>query len=119
MVRDGNTELARWPVALLPDAPPTITMTEKPAGDSKGALTLKWQGKDDYGLRKVTGEVELADEQDGGTGFESNGIFLFDPPELKFTLKRANAKDEEGHLALRLCQAPVGRIQCDAQHDGH
>ena len=106
VVREGATELARWPVALLPDAPPTITMTEKPGGDSKGALTLKWQGKDDYGLRKVTGEVDLADEQDGGTGFESNGIFLFDPPELKFALKRANAKDEKGTSRFDVAKHP-------------
>ena len=106
IVSDGNTELARWPVALLPDAPPTIALTEKAANDSKGNLTLKWQAKDDYGVRKVTGEVELADEQDGGTGFESNGIFLFDPPELKFALRRGNSKDETGSSRFDLAKHP-------------
>ncbi len=90
VVRDGGRELARWPIALLPDAPPTLVLTEKPVGDSKGSLSLKWQAQDDYGVKKMAGEMELADEQDGQTGFDSNGIFLFDPPELKFVLRRAN-----------------------------
>jgi uncharacterized protein (TIGR02302 family) len=106
VVTDGNSELARWPVVLLPDTPPTLTLTEKPATDAKGNLTLKWQGKDDYGLRKITGEVELADEQDGQVGFESNGIFLFDAPELKFALRRGNSKDEKGTSRFDLAKHP-------------
>ena len=58
-------------------------------------------------MRKVTGEVELADEQEGGTGFESNGIFLFDPPELKFALQAAaNSKDEKGSSRFDLAKHP-------------
>jgi uncharacterized protein (TIGR02302 family) len=106
IVTDGAQELARWPVVLLPDAPPTLTLTEKPNGDPKGNLTLKWQTKDDYGVRKITGELELADEQDGQVGFESNGIFLFDPPELKFPLRRGNSKDEKGTSRFDLAKHP-------------
>jgi uncharacterized protein (TIGR02302 family) len=106
VITDGAQELARWPVVLLPDAPPTLTLTEKPNGDSKGNLTLKWQTKDDYGVRKITGEMELADEQDGQVGFESNGIFLFDPPELKFPLRRGNSKDEKGSSRFDMAKHP-------------
>jgi uncharacterized protein (TIGR02302 family) len=106
VVTDGARELARWPITLLPDTPPTLTLTEKPGGDAKGNLTLKWQGKDDYGLRKITGELELADEQDGQVGFESNGIFLFDAPELKFALRRGNSKDEKATSRFDLAKHP-------------
>ncbi len=106
IVTDGSQELARWPVTLLPDTPPTLTLTEKPSADPKGNLTLKWQTKDDYGVRKVTGELELADEQDGGVGFESNGIFLFDAPELKFAMRRGNSKDEKGTSRFDLAKHP-------------
>lgn len=106
VVTDGAQELARWPVVLLPDAPPTLALTEKPEGDPKGNLTLKWQTKDDYGVRKITGELELADEQDGQVGFESNGIFLFDPPELKFPMRRGNSKDEKGTSRFDLAKHP-------------
>lgn len=106
VIIDGGKELARFPIALLPDAPPTVSLTDKPAADSKGNLTLKWQAQDDYGVRKLSGEVELADEQDGETGFESNGIFLFDPPELKFALRRGNGKDEKGSSRFDLAKHP-------------
>jgi uncharacterized protein (TIGR02302 family) len=106
VVHDGGKELARFPVTLLPDTAPTITVSEKPTGDRKGNLTLKWQAKDDYGVRKITGELELADEQDGQVGFESNGIFLFDAPELKFALKRGNSKEEKGQSRTDLAKHP-------------
>jgi uncharacterized protein (TIGR02302 family) len=106
IVLDGSTELARWPIALLPDAPPSLKLTEKSAGDSKGNLTLKWLAQDDYGVRKLTGDIELADEQDGEVGFESNGIFLFDAPALKFALRGAKAKEEKGTSRFDLAKHP-------------
>ncbi len=106
VVFNGGTELARWPVVVLPDAAPTLSLTDKPETDAKGNLTLKWKATDDYGVRKVTGEVELADEQDGQMGFESNGIFLFEPPELKFALRRSNGKDEKGSSRFDLAKHP-------------
>lgn len=106
VIIDGGKELARFPIALLPDAPPIVALTDKPAADSKGNLTLKWQAQDDYGVRKLSGEVELADEQEGETGFESNGIFLFDPPEIKFALRRGNSKDEKGSSRFDLAKHP-------------
>jgi uncharacterized protein (TIGR02302 family) len=96
LVTDGNRELARWPVTLIPDAAPTLKLTEKPQGDRKANLTMKWQAQDDYGVKKLTGELELADEQEGGEGFESNGVFLFEAPEMKFVMRRSNSKDEKG-----------------------
>jgi uncharacterized protein (TIGR02302 family) len=106
VITDGGQELARWSVTLLPDAPPTLALTEKPANDPKGNLTLKWESKDDYGVRRITGELELADEQNGQVGFESNGIFLFDPPELKFPLRRGNSKSEKGSSRFDLAKHP-------------
>jgi uncharacterized protein (TIGR02302 family) len=106
VVTDGTKELARWPIVILSDAPPTVKLTAQPEFDAKGNLTLKWQAQDDYGVRKVTGEVELADEQEGGTGFESNGIFLFDAPELKFSLRHSNGKDEKGSSRFDLAKHP-------------
>lgn len=106
IVTDGSREIGRWPINLLLDAPPKLALTDKPEANSKGGLTLKWQAQDDYGLRKITGEVELSDEQDGQVGFESNGIFLFDPPELKFALRKANAKDEKGSTRFDLAKHP-------------
>ena len=106
VVRDGNKELARWPINTVPDQIPTIAFVEPPSGDPKGALNLKWKATDDYGLRKVTAELELADEQDAGLGFESNGIFLYDAPELKFALRKPNGKEEIGTSHFDLAAHP-------------
>ena len=96
VVEDGGTELARYPVTLLPDALPTITITKTPHGESRGTLVTDWAVKDDYGVAAITGTLDLADEQEGGTGFESNGVFLFDAPELKFALRKGKAREESG-----------------------
>ncbi len=106
VVRDGSRELGRWPVNTIPDQPPSLELTEAPAGDPKGALSFKWQGRDDYGLRKITAELELADEQENGLGFESNGIFLYDPPALKIALRRPNSKDETGTSKFDFAEHP-------------
>jgi uncharacterized protein (TIGR02302 family) len=106
LVTDGSRELARWPVNLIPDAPPTIKLTEEPKGDRKANLTMKWQAQDDYGVKKLSGELDLADEQEGGEGFEANGIFLFEPPKMKFVLRRANGKDEKGSSKFDFAKHP-------------
>ena len=106
VVRDGSRELGRWPVNTIPDQPPSLEIIEAPAGDPKGALTFKWLGKDDYGLRKITAELELADEQEAGLGFESNGIFLYEPPALKIVLRRPNSKEETGTSKFDFAEHP-------------
>lgn len=106
VVRNGDSELARYSVTTIPDAPPSITLSKTPTGESRGALVTEWLAKDDYGIRSVTGEIELADEQEGGVGFESNGVFLFDPPELKFSLRKTNAKEEAGKTTHDLAAHP-------------
>jgi uncharacterized protein (TIGR02302 family) len=111
VITNKGKTLAQWPIVTIPDKSPTLELTEQPAGDGKGNLTLKWKATDDYGLKKLSGEVELSDEQDGGTGFESNGVFLFEPPEMKFVLKRAKAKEETGTSRFDLARHPWAGLQ--------
>jgi uncharacterized protein (TIGR02302 family) len=106
VVRDGEKELAQYPLAVIPDAVPTISLSKEPAPESGGTLVTEWLAKDDYGVASVAGTIELADEQDGGVGFESNGVFLFDPPKLKFALRRPNAKEEQGKTTHDLASHP-------------
>jgi uncharacterized protein (TIGR02302 family) len=106
LVRDGGKELARYPLAIIPDAAPTISFSKPPSGETGGTLVTEWLAKDDYGITSVKGEMTLADEQDGGMGFESNGVFLFDPPALKFPLRRPNAREEQGKSTHDLASHP-------------
>ncbi len=91
-VMDGETELASYPLSLIADEAPKISIVGEPKAQGLGQLEVKWNASDDYGIKNVTAEISLADEQDGGTGFEGNGIFLYDPPVFKITLQHPNAK---------------------------
>jgi uncharacterized protein (TIGR02302 family) len=106
VVSDGGKALAHWPITTIPDQPPALQFMEKPSGDNRGNLTFKWKATDDYGLKKLSAVADLADEQEGGMGFESNGVFLFDPPELKMILKRGNAREETGTSRFDLASHP-------------
>jgi uncharacterized protein (TIGR02302 family) len=106
VLQDETGELARYPLTLVPDAAPTVSMSKPPTAESRGALITEWQVKDDYGVKSLTGAIELADEQEGGLGFESNGVFLFEAPEVKFALRRPNAKDETGKTTHDLASHP-------------
>ena len=105
VINDGET-IAEWPVALIPDAPPTIAITEQPSGDSSGTLTVKWKTADDYGVTAIASDISLADAQDGGTGFSGNGIFLYQPPKFPVSPRRANGRDETGTTTGDVAEHP-------------
>jgi uncharacterized protein (TIGR02302 family) len=105
-VSDGGTELARWRIRLIPDSPPEVAMTADPAGDSSGALTVKWEAGDDYGVSAVTAEISLSDSQDDGLGIDGNGIFLYEPPKFPITLRRTSPKHEAASTTADLSEHP-------------
>ena len=113
VVKDGAQEIARWRVSLIPDAAPTVAITEDPTGDSAGRLSVKWNAGDDYGVTAITSDIYLADEQDDGTGFSSDGIFEFDPPKLAVPLRRSSPKDESGQAKADLSEHPWAGFMVD------
>jgi uncharacterized protein (TIGR02302 family) len=112
-VMDGEKELGSWRISLIPDAPPTVEIVDKPTGDSSGTLTAKWKVADDYGVSGVTSDIYLADEQDDGTGFSGNGIFEYDPPKLPISLKKASPKEEAGSSKADLAEHPWAGFMVD------
>ena len=106
IVKDGETQLGSWRIALIPDAPPSVEITAEPAGDSSGMLTAKWKAADDYGVTGITADIYLADEQDGDIGFADPGIFEFDPPELKISLRKAAPREEAGESRADVAEHP-------------
>ncbi len=105
-VMDGDREIGQWRIALLPDAPPSIEITEDPSGDSSGTLIAKWHAKDDYGVSSIVSDIYLADEQDDGTGFSDVGIFEYDAPRLSVPLRKASPKEESGTAKADVAQHP-------------
>jgi uncharacterized protein (TIGR02302 family) len=59
-VRLGLRLAASWPIAIRPDAPPEIAVTQPPKGDERGRLTLELDASDDYGLKRAWVEVRPA-----------------------------------------------------------
>jgi uncharacterized protein (TIGR02302 family) len=110
---DGNREIARWHIATIPDAPPTVGLRDVPVGDASGALTVKWQAADDYGVTGLTAEISLSDMQADGMGFAATGVFLFDPPKLAIKLRRANPRSEEGATTTDLTEHPWAGLMVD------
>jgi len=103
---DGGTEVASWPIMLIPDQPPTVLITEDPAGDGSGTLTVKWKTADDYGVTGIVPEFSLSDTQEDGLGIDGNGIFLYDPPKFPISLRKASPKAEAGSTTANLAEHP-------------
>lgn len=105
-VMDGDAELASWRITLIPDQPPTVAITEEPAGDGSGTLTVKWKTADDYGVTGIVADFSLSDTQDDGLGIDGNGIFLYDPPKFPVSLRKASPKEETSSSTANLTEHP-------------
>lgn len=112
-VMDGQKELGRWRISLIPDAPPAVDVIETPAGDSSGTLTAKWKAADDYGVNGITSDIYLADDQDDGTGFSGNGIFEYDPPKFAIGLKKTSPREETGSSKADVAEHPWAGFMVD------
>lgn len=63
-IRDGEREIAGWPISIIPDHQPTIELTEPPQGTLRGALRLAYRASDDYGIAGVAVRI-TRDGHDG------------------------------------------------------
>jgi len=61
IVREGQ-ELAAWPIAIVPDTPPTVAFAKEPSETLRGATRFDYVARDDYGLAKL--HVELRQSAD-------------------------------------------------------
>lgn len=112
-VYDGSTELAKWRLSVIPDAPPKIAFTADPEPDASGALGLDWKASDDYGLAGVNAKVVLSDNQADGPGFATNGVFLYEPPAFPVTLKKAAPREIEDRTVNDLTAHPWAGFNVD------
>jgi uncharacterized protein (TIGR02302 family) len=54
--QDGMV-LGRWPIAIVPDNPPTVAFARPPTGTPRAALRLDYRAGDDYGVESVTAVI--------------------------------------------------------------
>ncbi len=103
---DGTSELASWPITLIPDEAPKIKLVGEPHSEKLGGLTVGWEIGDDYGVKSISAEIALADQQETGVGFENNGVFLYDAPVFKISNFKPNAKSDAGTTTQELASHP-------------
>lgn len=61
-VRLGPRLAASWPIAIRPDSPPEVALSQPPKGDERGRLTLELEATDDYGLTRAWVEVQSLED---------------------------------------------------------
>jgi uncharacterized protein (TIGR02302 family) len=60
-----DTELAGWPVTVVPDNAPRIEYAAPPGASERFALRLLFRAEDDYGIHSATATIRRADGQKG------------------------------------------------------
>mgnify|MGYP003949756131 CR=1 FL=1 len=56
-----GAEKAALSFSIKPDLKPAIILEERPRSTDRGSLQLKYRAEDDYGLAKITAQLELAE----------------------------------------------------------
>jgi len=60
-LRQGESDIGSWPIDVVIDAEPRITLADSPQITVRNALQLSYMAHDDYGLMEVGAELRLAD----------------------------------------------------------
>jgi uncharacterized protein (TIGR02302 family) len=111
---DGDT-LARWPIKVVPDQPPSIAFATNPSATDRGVLRLDYTAKDDYGVHSVKAVIQLAKEAAQKESLELNlPIPQLDAKEMKaysyqdLTAHPWSGLDVEIRLVARDAQGQIG-----------
>lgn len=88
-VREGDEEMAAWTITATPDSAPSIAFDGAPIPGERGATTLAFTARDDYGVRRADGAVELdaaAAKAIIGADGEDGAASVYPPIELELPL---------------------------------
>jgi uncharacterized protein (TIGR02302 family) len=103
---DGSSLLAEWVVAVIPDSPPRVEITEDMSLTASGAFMVPWRVSDDYGVARVGGTIELS--EDSGLG---ETALPYESPEFPINLPRLNPREAEGRAFQDLTEHPWAGLE--------
>jgi uncharacterized protein (TIGR02302 family) len=92
-VRQDGIALGGWPIAIVPDRPPTIALVGTPRQTEHGALRLEYRASDDYGVEAVKAQMDLVDNSSAPHLFLDlalPGLHLKDAHGVAYNDLRAN-----------------------------
>jgi uncharacterized protein (TIGR02302 family) len=103
-----------WKFRVIPDKPPTISLSKEPQRLPRGSLKLTYKVADDYGIVSAEGRITRAKPHPGDPATEwarpkaNKGPRppLERPPALNLRLPRANAKEGEAFSYHELTAHP-------------
>lgn len=77
-IQDGGETIGSWTIEIIPDAVPSVELTEKPAPTLRGALRIAYLATDDYGLTQINMRITLV-------GTEEEAVFELPLPGRRQT----------------------------------
>ena len=97
----NGSEIADWPVTVIPDQAPTISMTKDMETTIRGGMKLFYQVQDDYGIAVAEARFKPLppDEEDPRTQWARPDLLtgprlpLMRPPQVRLRLPPRNSKD--------------------------
>jgi uncharacterized protein (TIGR02302 family) len=87
VIATGDDELARLNIKVIPDNPPEIAFSEKPAATPQATLRLSYKAKDDYGVKQAHIEIRRVYERGTVTGL---AVHKLDLPLPALSAKQVN-----------------------------
>ncbi len=60
-IRANGTGAATWPLAVIPDRPPTVEFNGPPEPDDRSRVAFAYLASDDYAIERLTLEIRLQD----------------------------------------------------------
>lgn len=110
----GRSELARWQIAVIPDALPRISLSRPPELTPRGSLKLTYKVEDDYGVASAEAKLKRLPDppQNPRTAWAApekpRGARapLMRPPKLDLRLPRPNATSAEAHTYFETASHP-------------
>ncbi|QEX24495.1 TIGR02302 family protein [Hypericibacter adhaerens] len=101
VLKAGSHELARWPITVIPDNPPSVALTADPAQTERGVLKLSYSASDDYGVEHVTAKITPTGDAAGAAPIE------LDLPIPGAGLRQTRAESYHDLTANPLAGSPV------------
>lgn len=99
-LQSGRHAVQSWAFAIIPDLPPAIHFSEDPKRAANGALDLNYEIVDDYGAVAAHAIFKLRHPQ------ADNARPLYQAPQMRLTLPRANAKNPVTRSTQNLTDHP-------------